>query len=268
MTYRALDVTATLERLGITDLVPSKVTYGAAQPIFVACSGPLAVSSCKELAVDYPMVWDVNGYYRDLGIAAPYRPTRKDLRQAYQARGGAEDVRMTYVLKQLLDDELRHRYDRMPLGSVFDDEYEWAKLDKISSQWASDQTAETGEVHTVEDFHRAHGMVPGVSTRTQTPYGVGHLSAKWPFAFYLWNSRRFDDDTLSRWQKLIIDEAWKRGLHLRFAVGYVGSTAERWVHLIQPDGVQIFFLSDVVTPSCHDAEEALDALAPRHSQHP
>jgi hypothetical protein len=66
------------------------------------------------------MKHDVNRYYADLGVEV--EASRRRMMEAYQ-EDGAGDPRRTYVLKQLLDEDLRRRYDALPLGSFLVDRY-------------------------------------------------------------------------------------------------------------------------------------------------
>src|SRR5438067_12657373 len=91
--------------------------------IYRATWGPVDISTqtCLERAWD--LIWDVNGYYRALGVQWPFKDGRKDLRVAYHERGGPDDEYLTYVFKQLLQPKVRSDYDKSPLGSRFRDKY-------------------------------------------------------------------------------------------------------------------------------------------------
>lgn len=83
--------------------------------------GPLECSTTLKVEPWPSIAWDPNGYYRELGVS--HRAGRRELREAYQRLGGQHSRRLTYILHQLLDPEVRAAYDATPFGSVFLDDY-------------------------------------------------------------------------------------------------------------------------------------------------
>src|SRR5690348_4532650 len=78
--------------------------------------GPDRWSTSMALVPVERVCHDVNGYYRELGV--DWRATRKELLQAYLAKDGQSDVRLTYVFKQLLNPQVREAYDKSPKGEL------------------------------------------------------------------------------------------------------------------------------------------------------
>lgn len=101
---------------------------------------------------------DVNGYYRALGV----RPdaTRRQLMDAYLARDGQSDPRLTYVFRQLLDARTRARYDAAPLGQPFPDRYVHDRILRLASLKASAQNAARGTQVTAAEILKSHGITP------------------------------------------------------------------------------------------------------------
>lgn len=91
-------------------------------PVLVPAGiGPDRCSSSQALAPRPLMCWDVCGYYSRLGVH--WKATRRQLREAYLARGaalaGKGNADLAYVLSQLLNPEIRREYDAVPLGGFF-----------------------------------------------------------------------------------------------------------------------------------------------------
>lgn len=102
-------------------------------------SGTLVFSSCLALESWPSVVWDVNGYYHELGVG--FRASRYQLRLAYQARKGDMDGRLTYVFSQLLNSQTRRDYDATPLGHVFLDFYVEQRIKNKAKQTAQSYRA-------------------------------------------------------------------------------------------------------------------------------
>ena len=101
-------------------------TAAAQEPPRRAGAGPAVFSTATALVPDPQVCFDVNGYYRELGVH--WRAGKAELRRAYLARDGQCSERLTYVLAMLLDPAIRRRYDRTPLGALFLDQYVQAAL--------------------------------------------------------------------------------------------------------------------------------------------
>jgi hypothetical protein len=65
--------------------------------IYRATWGPVDISTETALEPAWDLVWDVNGYYRALGVVWPYKASRKALRLAYQERGGPDDEYLSCI---------------------------------------------------------------------------------------------------------------------------------------------------------------------------
>ncbi|MFJ4902826.1 hypothetical protein [Streptomyces sp. NPDC088727] len=101
---------------------------------------------------------DVNGYYRALGVHSD--ATRRQLMDAYVARDGQSDARLTYIFKQLLNPHTRALYDAAPLGQPFPDRYVHAELVRLASQRAAAQNSAYGTEVTAVDILESHGLAP------------------------------------------------------------------------------------------------------------
>ena len=109
-----------LERLTPQELEEINArAYDDSRPILVGF-GPAEFS--PSLAVDtFPsIVWDSNGYYRDLGLGV--KASKTEIRDRYIELDGESSVRLTMIASVLLNDERRRKYDGTPLGSFFFDE--------------------------------------------------------------------------------------------------------------------------------------------------
>jgi hypothetical protein len=197
----------------------------------------------------------VNGYYRSLGIDWPWKPTKKELRQGYQAVGGPEDDRLTYYFKQLLDRDIRAEYDAMPLGSRYRDKYAIEKDMHRLSDLASKLSGETGEVVTVNDLIDEYES----ANDRRSPEPVNLSTLAWNWGFYSLKSRKWGTDDLVEWQRLLIDSFAKRGVEVVIALGYTGHSGknEQPFLIRHHDGREVFFLNENTTPTAELAETAV-----------
>lgn len=226
-----------------------------ASPTPYSLSGELVCSSSQELETWPSIVWDVNGYYWALGV--DFRATRRQLADAYREKGGENDSYLTYVFSQLLNPEVRRRYDARPLGSVFWDKYVDAKVrsrahrlalrldvdaDQILKQWGYEEKDELAG----QDGHSLQVDIPKESGEDEgKSFGQG-------YTFYMWRMKRFviseEDLLLSRkWRKSILEECYQHQTRARFAVGIMGSPrAGSDIALLSVAGATVLFVSTTV----------------------
>lgn len=244
------------------DLLRQRDTEAIRDTPVLIDDGPAVCSSCTDLALDPEICWDVNGYYRELGVH--WKATRKELRRAYAERNGQDSIRLTYVLLQLLDPEVRREYDRTPLGGQFLDEYaqeeirmrayeevgrrmragQEADADSILGEWGYQMVAEEEEPEDQDIFHSSGPYIDGVNRITpDTP--EDDLSKSWGFGYYLWrrdhHNLNFLRDFLPQWQSDLIREMSYRGITMPFGVGICTDT-EREYHIRREGPNVVFYL--------------------------
>lgn len=225
-----------------TNSLSIRVTPPVSDNPLLVGDGPPECSSSTALSVLPGYIFDVNGYYRDLGVAT--HATRKQLRLAYQAKNGQSSVRLTYVLSQLLNPEVRREYDLMPLGSVFMDEYVLDALnrklkDEMSRRMAHlhdvgvnmdevDTTAVERDILADLGYQVADESLPDtpdeVVDDTPDPVQDEPDPAKFEYAFYAWRTHpRLDaPEQMREWQHQLVRALSNEGVALRFAVGVHG----------------------------------------------
>jgi hypothetical protein len=213
---------------------------------------PTQVSTCRELVAGdfWPgLIYDVNGYYRALGIGWPFRPTKRQLMEAYRDLNVEADAYefATYAFKRLINPEFRARYDERPDGAPMDDKYRWAELKRKAADWASDESRRTGRVISAADFvpadirakmeadvRREHeGDVPPSKAQLRKVAG-------WGFGYYIWDAFRRDEVVLQRWQRVLLEACWEQGVSGRFAVGVLGGQ-EHQAARCRHDGEDVLF---------------------------
>lgn len=217
--------------------------------------GVLTVSSSRELETYPSICWDVNGYYRDLGVH--WKAGRRQLMEAYRDRGGPDNPRLTYILRQLLDEETRREYDLMPYGSVYMDDYVQEEIVR-NAKAESARRVELGVWSTPEKILREWGFaleeevskdLP-VSNPSPPPPG-GDEGDGWPFSFLQLGTTCADTEIMVRWQGLLLEALMD--VPTTFAVGYTGRDDGFRIGTYR--GVTVFYLSDVEDPSEELAEE-------------
>lgn len=217
-------------------------------------SGPEECSSCTELSVLPGWIWDVNRYYRDLGVEP--RATRKQLREAYQAKDGQSSARLTYVLGQLLNPKIRLAYDCTPLGELFMDEYVRDRLNRIAKDRMSQRMADLArmgaDMSLVDDDAIQRDIFAEMGIQAVEPEPSGHFHdtpdevvdddseigqdehrpAKFEYSYYLWRTPLRDPalglDRLSQWQRFLVSALAREGIRIKFAVGFHGQP-QRWI---------------------------------------
>lgn len=215
--------------------------------------GPPECSSSMELSVWPSIIYDVNNYYRDLGVT-PWA-TKGDLVWAYQATAGhLQDgpgvVRLTYVLKQLLNKRVRLLYDMCPLGSEFFDDYVRDRLKREMLKHKADRLDNLrdlgvdmdriDEASIERDIYSEMGYdsadVEYDEDDEDTPPEVvdadppevqdrPHPAERFPYAYYLLSVPWVDqihEQRLARWQRFLVSALSQEGIHIKFAVGYHG----------------------------------------------
>lgn len=194
---------------------------------------PLTISTCVALERVPQIIWDTNRYYRDLGVEPT--ATRKELRVAYQRKNGQGNVRLTYVLKQLLNPEVRAEYDRTRLGDLFMDMYVQEMFERMAAADAAEARA-NGLSVSAEDVLKRWGLVvedgdtPNESVldreeQNRKARGLSDpASTVWPYRYYLWRTQYLDDGRLATWQEQVHEALKSRGVSEQFAVGLAGQT--------------------------------------------
>lgn len=274
--YRNLDLSDTFARLPEVAVLLRPVIEAPEDPdpsrsvptVHLAALGTKVVSTEHSLVpLSSLPIWDVNGYYRALGLGWPYRPSRAELRRAYQRVNGQASEYVTHALKRLLDPVFRAHYDRRPLGQPVDDQYRWGLVKRQAALWAAAQALRLGRPMSFDDFlgerlTRTIAADPSAIETTDpvqahpTGVAVSNTIVPWPYAYYQFGSRKRDDDTLARWQRLLIEAFRRGGLSVQVAVGYLGarpSAAARVWHRTPEGPIEIIFL--------HEDTHPTDALA-------
>lgn len=208
---------------------------------------PLEFSTCTAL-VPYPeIIWDANGYYRSLGISPG--ATRREIMEAYVRLGGPGSPRLTHIVSQLLDRDVRMRYDATPIGHLFID-YEvetlmrQAVIDSVTDAIREGRGEATDEpmvvsVKTVLDPDSA-----GVQDdRKRSSAGV-----RSPWGHYRWQARYTGDYRMAEWRGLLAAVLYERGEIARIAVGTMGCVELPWS--VEKDGDRlIVFLNESEQPT-------------------
>jgi hypothetical protein len=225
--------------------------------------GPDTCSTDTRLAIRPQWCWDVCGYYRRLGV--PWTATRRELADAYLARGGPGKPRMTYALAQLLNPALRREYDTLPLGTLWiKDRYVVMAIRKAAAAKAARMSA-AGHAATGETVLRAWGLrtareAPGAAQGSamddqatlpmHTPWGT----------LWGWYEQGDCDQPrawLPAWQAILVREFAARGLRVRFAVGLTCRDAILLILGGLSDGGRIILLG-TRPPSLQLAARAVD----------
>lgn len=212
-------------------------------------------STSTEVEVWPTIVWDTNAYYASLGVT--HRATRQELRVAYMQLNGHQSARLTYILKQLLDRDIRRRYDATPQNSIFVDDYVAERVQRILSQrdpnlpeWSLSRLLDIEDRlgHTEESEQN-----PTLASHTHTP----HTPEQWRYGYYLRGDYRFQAlryrmeaqhrGVLRDWQTMLVAACASRGLRLEMGVGL--SAHDEGVRVTRVGSHLVVFLSVNDAPS-------------------
>lgn len=230
------------------------------QPRLAYAGNSITFSSGQNLVLYAPTVWDVNGYYRDLGV--PTDADRGQLRRGYQdriERGEGDPERLTFVLKQLLNPEIRAAYDACEIGQLFFDEYLKAVVMKrIRDEAMAKLQASEEDVDDLEmpDFSEAlNQAVQVLDSDGDGDQDAPHIA----WGYFLWNSFCTAQDKLSIWRSMVSEALWRRGVVRQVAVGYRGASAPP-ASVETVGDVTVVFLSDEIEPTLQAAEFAANHI--------
>lgn len=232
-------------------------------------AGPDVWSSCTELALPFVPRWDVNGYYRALGVSP--LASRRELREAYQAKDGQSSAYLTYVFKQLLDPEVRAAYDAAPLGQPFLDDYAQDDLKRKAKVEAGERSAR-GRFTSSEDVLNEWGYVvedeSGVDSVSPTRQDLPRKAERLEYAYYGWRTTKFlvDEGVLRKWQETLTKTAAQLGIAPKLSFGITSVSDRPYILEAVGDRAVIFF-PEGEEPTESVAREAIEAFTqfPRSS---
>lgn len=248
-------------------------------PVLADCSTSTA------LAITPEVIWDVNGYYRELGIPFPYRGiTKSRLRLAYLASGAADDARKAYCFNQLADPGVRAEYNEAPLGEPYLDDY-WESMmrakakkevaDRIARGEVTVEKAEEEEL--VNERLQEWGLkledetIPEKAQEAEaTPARKAPSTAHIRWSFYLWRCS-YDAimevrDRLDTWRTLLVEAFREQAPNSgdTFRVGFLGKQPHPSV-TAEVDGHLVFFLNKDQEPTAEEAARAVRFTLPAMS---
>lgn len=222
------------------DLLGGRSFYNEDLPRLVDPTREPTFSTCTDVALLTYCCFDVNGYYRELGV--DWRATKAEIFRAYQQKDGQSSERLTYIFKQLLNPQIRRNYDRCPLGSFYLDQY---VADAMMRRMKRDIAA-AGLDWTQGDILQRAARSVGLNLTDATPdegLDEGSLECEdastpessqpaelpWPYTFYQYRSHCSDTIRLARWQALLVSAFSSVRDRRKISVGFFGRMERRWL---------------------------------------
>lgn len=192
----------------------TQVAYTGAvlEPMLVE-HGQMAFSASLVVDVARRVIWDVNGYYRELG-ADPHAP-KSVLRRAYQ--DSIQDDRLTYIAKILLNDSTRVEYDLLQPGQLWFDPWLAARvreevLDAVQGSDITEQDVEEGTRTVRQEIHSREDQP--VDLRPSPDHGLNHWTG-WGHYGWLVGPRGW---LMARWRLMLALAARDLGVRLERAM--------------------------------------------------
>lgn len=220
--------------------------------------GPMEFTTAKSL-VRWPLIiWDVNGYYASLGIS-PFA-TKREIKEAYQRLNGHESERLTYIVKQLLNEDIRRAYDACQPNSKFFDKYEAEYVRQVA----------------LDEHRRAHGR--SLDIKEQREQGESPLNLeqflnteidldkgaaetydnkRFRWGFYLWRAGEYDFPKLLAWQRYLCVASTDTE---KLSIGLMGG-ADEPTKLIRIGFYRVAFLNINTEPTLQLAQSLLQEIS-------
>lgn len=242
--------------------------------------GPVDFTTCTDVARVYPPyhVWDVEGYYRALGVS--HLATRRDLRRRFLEIDGHSSERLTWIVKTLLDQAQRHEYDMLPLGArwiedpwVQDDIKKKAAVEAQKRRmmgWESSAEAVLNEwgFKQVEDEFGPEGLNTNNNKEAlreqQLAEQDGVINDAWCYSYFMWRTTN-TTAPMQQWQEMLLAAASRSKYVGKMAIGLLGK-AENAFAIENIHGHTVVFISDGHEPSNSIADEAITQLAVKATQ--
>jgi hypothetical protein len=245
----------------------------AQEPNLMNAHMPADASTCVALAHYAEIVWDTNRYYADLGVDP--RATKREIREALveHRANGRDSERLTFIVKQLLNDDIRRLYDATPLGSLFYD-YEVETAERIAKAAAIAEYRRLGmelpewlarELNEDEAEEPPETVLDTEDDEVETL--LSHPSRNvwgWRWAYYVWRSRQDDLWRLARWQEHLISALAQRGERLRIAVGFLGGDLTQPWEVVPVGYRVVVFLHENESPTEELAHKAASRVVEVH----
>lgn len=252
--------------------------FTMADPILTKV-GPLTCSTSREMApYRRSFSWDVNGYYRALGVPWPYTDASSGtISKCYIAADGQSSPMKTYFLKQLLNKGIRAEYDASQLGQPYLNDVFIQRLLKQRAKLLAEKRSAAGKLTTEKevlaewDMNFIEGQTDEAIDTTSSgaqdrPSPEDYLLAsRWKYSYWRWRSHKGTLDQLADWQSLLIAALSEAGARIDLAIGYLGKQPHPYVTGFF-DGQQVLFIHEDLVPNEEIAASAakalLDALYP------
>lgn len=221
---------------------------------------PRVFSTSTALATTKQIIWDVNRYYRDLGV--PTDATRKQIRLAYQQAQGWESTRLTYIVRQLLNPKIRDAYDRCRPGTIFFDRY-WKEY--VEAEIQKDLSQRLGTDGSQFEARAEKIQLPPEDEPFEVVdrddgYGQTGPTPIWSWGYFLWQSGCRDIARLAGWQEQLVRAFAERGEIRQIGVGFLGAHMRRPWEVKEVGYLTVVFLADNEQPSADLAIEAADRV--------
>lgn len=201
---------------------------------------------------------DVSGYYADLGVS--WKATRRELADAYRARGGPDNAHLTYVFQKLLSKEFRARYDALQPGERPIDQPAKQLLRQRAHLRAAQINTEHGQqvitgtdifLSVIADLRKSRPdlfdadeapQLECPKTRDRQPLSAS-TAQPWPYAYLLLGSTCSDTRRLALWQDGLVRTLANHESLRRIAVGFHGKPGTPF--LVKAIGdTSVFFLNE------------------------
>ena len=217
-------------------------------------------STCQDLVQIPLLCWDVNGYYRTMGVH--WKATKKELMIAFHEFGPMPSAYQMYVFKQLLNVAIRREYDRCPLGAPYlNDDYVQDAMKAKASDEARRRSQEGQPTSAQDIINENYQFIPEDDTPDLGLDGApdedksaelseADLTFQWPFSYFLWRAKEREEteQRMATWQRVLVRALASEGLVLQLAVGSLGKQPYPFA-VVQVGDTRVIFLNEKEEPT-------------------
>lgn len=225
------------------------------------CHGPL-LRNTYTVDIPHRVIFDVNLFYRRLGVDP--HASKLEIRRRHQAVG-LGDPDLTYIVKRLVQDDVRWRYDAMIPGEyMFDKWIERSVLDQVIAE--ARRAVALGLVDEDEmdenptDLSELRDQVVDLNDERRKNKRLEYRRPLYEWRAHMWQAVP-NIELLQQWQVVLLEALSDHKETVEFAIGLAGEHMECPLPIVEEGpSYPIAYLGDESEPTPEAAQVAVRQL--------